>query len=240
MVSEEWPATEQGPDCPEPAGDEGLGPIELSAEERAAGPGETAGRLRLPLRRQHQRRRRRRRGGRCPRSRGGRRGQPPPRLHVLRRGPGADHQRHRGARPRPRHRRRLHALAARDHLPQGRHPRGHEPVPLPAGQHPRAGQLGPSARRRGRHRQGHRRWCGRRSASHACWNRWSRCGSMPSIASSSSAAAWPAAGRARRRGHGPGRHAHRADALPRRPLDAAGLGLSHRRAGRAAGAPPHR
>ena len=43
MVSEEWPASEQGPDCPEPVGDEGIGPIELSAEEREAGPGERLG-----------------------------------------------------------------------------------------------------------------------------------------------------------------------------------------------------
>ncbi len=43
MVSEEWPASEQGPDCPEPAGDEDIGPIELSAEEREAGPGERLG-----------------------------------------------------------------------------------------------------------------------------------------------------------------------------------------------------
>jgi heterodisulfide reductase subunit A len=42
MVSEEWPAAEQ-PDCPEPAGDESLGAIELSADELAAGPGEKLG-----------------------------------------------------------------------------------------------------------------------------------------------------------------------------------------------------
>ncbi len=43
MVSEEWPATDQGEDCPEPAGDEGLGPIELSADDLTAGPGEKLG-----------------------------------------------------------------------------------------------------------------------------------------------------------------------------------------------------
>ena len=42
MVSEEWPAAEQ-PDCPEPAGDDRLGPIELSADDRKAGPGEKLG-----------------------------------------------------------------------------------------------------------------------------------------------------------------------------------------------------
>ena len=31
MVSEEWPATDQGEDCPEPAGDDRLGPIEPGA-----------------------------------------------------------------------------------------------------------------------------------------------------------------------------------------------------------------
>jgi heterodisulfide reductase subunit A2 len=43
MVSEEWPASDQGPDCPEPAGDDSLGPIELSDEQRTAGPGEKLG-----------------------------------------------------------------------------------------------------------------------------------------------------------------------------------------------------
>ncbi len=42
MVSEEWPAAEQ-PDCPEPVGDDRLGPLELSAQEAPAGPGERLG-----------------------------------------------------------------------------------------------------------------------------------------------------------------------------------------------------
>ena len=43
MVSEEWPASDQGPDCPEPVGDDVLGPIELSDDDRQAGPGEKLG-----------------------------------------------------------------------------------------------------------------------------------------------------------------------------------------------------
>jgi hypothetical protein len=42
MVSEEWPAAEQ-PDCPEPVGDDRLGPIELRAQQTPAGPGERLG-----------------------------------------------------------------------------------------------------------------------------------------------------------------------------------------------------
>jgi heterodisulfide reductase subunit A len=43
MVSEEWPATDQGPDCPEPAGDDDLGAIELRPGESQAGLGEKLG-----------------------------------------------------------------------------------------------------------------------------------------------------------------------------------------------------
>ena len=46
MVSQEWPAAEQ-PDCPEPAGERGpvigSGPVELSAADMEAGPGERLG-----------------------------------------------------------------------------------------------------------------------------------------------------------------------------------------------------
>ncbi len=145
MVSQEWPASEQGPDCPAPAGDEGLGAIESSAADLVAGPGERLGVYVCHC------------GGNISdvvdvdavaeslsREEG---------VSVSRHipfmcsdeGQGQIDPGYRGAGPRPRHRGGLHALAARDDLPQGGHPRGHEPLPVPAGQHPRAGQLGPSA-----------------------------------------------------------------------------------------------
>ena len=47
MVSEEWPASDQGPDCPEPAGDEGPSladaPLDVSAATSPTGPGERLG-----------------------------------------------------------------------------------------------------------------------------------------------------------------------------------------------------